>query len=437
MESVKRGAQDQMTKKVAAAGSQSNVGAHSMMPSSGVTLRGKQKNQDAKVPPQQTISTPMKHGLSQVNPEPVSSKPGDLDSPVSQGPKIDQAIMLAENVDTCPPLNQLLHPPRLSRSPNVQLQDQQPGAYDCHPGGFMQRNDNLSYDLEAPNTVYSAPNLIGQLPLLSGNHQPPIEERVNQLSISLANAGLVEARVVTEESTRFLALPKAQQVDDNKLAAELQLTTIREQKEKECRRVGYCIITVSLAVLAISIGDGLGTRKVDISTTVPTVLPSISPSFAPSSAPTGHLNLLKDGLPQHTQETLKNYSTPQWKALAWLSYHQNIATLPEWRKKQLIALVTFFYAFEGENWPAIIKREWMNGKVDECLWFSSKYGVFHSNGRYEEGESFQALPPCKDNGVFQSLVLMDLKLSNLTPSIPPEVTLTTTFLDHYQVTWEG
>jgi hypothetical protein len=49
--------------------------------------------------------------------------------------------------------------------------------------------------------------------------------------------------------------------------------------------------------------------------------------------------------------------------------------LPEWRKKQLFALATFFCAFEGENWNKPIRERWMDDTVDECLWFSSDLGL--------------------------------------------------------------
>jgi hypothetical protein len=266
--------------------------------------------------------------------------------------------------------------------------------------------------------------------------QPPVTTRLHYgvmdtgLATNGSNFGLVEARAVADEST---ILPRAQQVDANQLARNLEFTTIREQKEKECLRVGYCIISVALVVLAISLGVGLGTRKSNMST-VPTVSPSTTPSFVPSSAPTGHLDLLHDILPRHTRESLQNYSTPQWKALDWLSNHQNITKLPLWRMKQLFAMATFFYAFEGENWPDLMQRAWMDDKVDECLWFNGKYGIF-DNGQYEEELSIFP-DPCNNNGEFQSLVLANLELSNLNPSIPPEITLLSSLLV-FSVIWSN
>jgi Leucine-rich repeat (LRR) protein len=239
------------------------------------------------------------------------------------------------------------------------------------------------------------------------------------------NDGLVEARAVMGESTMDMNLQTAQQVDSRVLANALELTTRREQQEKECRRWGYGIITVSLVVIGLSLGVGLGTRKPGIIATVPTVSPSTSPSCVPSSAPTGHLDLLYDDLPDYTQESLQNASTAQWKAWDWLSNHQNITRLPEWRKKQLFALATFFYSFEGENWNPLIGERWMEDTVDECLWFSTQHGFFDEGGSFELSTTGDGLSDysCNSLGEFAWLDLQNLQLSGFAPYIPPEISL--------------
>ena len=89
----------------------------------------------------------------------------------------------------------------------------------------------------------------------------------------------------------------------------------------------------------------------------PTPKPTMAPTEIPSSAPTGTLDLLVEDLPDYTRESLKNGSSPQWKAYDWLLNHGNITRLPEWRKKQLFALATFYYAFEGPHWPQYIQDD--------------------------------------------------------------------------------
>jgi hypothetical protein len=327
-----------------------------------------------------------------------------------------------------PSLEEQLQPPTLRQSSNVQAQVPQPGAYDSRPGGHMQRIiDNSTCDLEAPITGSSAPSHNGQLPLASGNH-PPLDEEEDTVSSpnsSIASIGLVEARAVTEESTMNMILQEAQQVDANELAEELELTTIREQKERECRRVGYCIIAVALVALTISLVFGLGMRNPNIVTIAPTVSPSTAPSAVPSSAPTAHLHLLLKDLPNTTQESLQHPSTPQWKAWDWLSNHQNITNLPEWRKKQLFALATFFYTFEGENWNPLIRERWMDDDKNECRWFSLGNGYFMDSGEYIEypEDSLYRYPSCNSAGEFISLDLQDLRLNGLAPPIPHEISL--------------
>jgi hypothetical protein len=247
----------------------------------------------------------------------------------------------------------------------------------------------------------------------------PTSSLVRVLDSTSSNQGLVEARLVTNESTMNI-LQEAQQVDAQELAMVLERTSIKEKKERECRRVGYCLISGSLVILAIFLGVGF-TRKPAIVTTAPTVSPSTAPSSVPSSAPTSHLDLLVEDLPDYTQESLQNYGTPQWKAWKWLSHHENITNLPDWRKKQLFALVTFYYSFEGENWNSLIRDYWLDDTKEECIWYSGVFGFFLSTGEYWDQP--KANLPCNNLGELTSLDLKDLQLSGLAPYIPPEIAL--------------
>jgi hypothetical protein len=86
--------------------------------------------------------------------------------------------------------------------------------------------------------------------------------------VSSSNQELVVARPVTEASTRNI-LQEAQQVD----AVELENRARKEQKERECRRVGYCLIAIFLIVFAVTVGLVFGTRKLDVITSAPLCLP--------------------------------------------------------------------------------------------------------------------------------------------------------------------
>jgi hypothetical protein len=165
-----------------------------------------------------------------------------------------------------------------------------------------------------------------------------------------------------------------------------------------------------------------------VATPVPTAYLSMEPSEAPSSAPTRVLDLLLMDLPLYTQDSILNGNTPQYMAWGWLSKHQNITNLPAWRKRQLFALATFFFAFEGENWNPLIRERWMDDTREECLWYSSGFGRFQGEEFVEwslEVDGFPQVDSCNNLGEFIWLDLSDLQLSGYSPSIPPEIDLLT------------
>ena len=278
-------------------------------------------------------------------------------------------------------------------------------------------DEESTIDLESDSREPSSTAVSQPLPSPGSTESAEVSAQPHIIS----NRALVEAREVVNESSSQL-LQQAQPVNANQLAETLEHKAARKQKERQCQQIGYCIIFISLVFLAILLAIRFSNTK-DDSTDAPTMLPSISPTVLPSSAPSEQLDLLYNDLPNYTQESLKNSSTSQWEAWNWLSNHQNISWLPEWRRKQLFALATFYYAFQGEHWPEKVKSDWMTDTKDECLWFSNRYGSFDSDGMYDE--LLSPVPEPCNNREFQSLVLTDLQLSNLTPSIPPELALLT------------
>jgi Leucine-rich repeat (LRR) protein len=265
------------------------------------------------------------------------------------------------------------------------------------------------------------------MPSVTRNNQCLVQDTNNSQTSSTTDAELVEARAVTDEPSMNISLPTAQQVDVDELAQELEQQAAKGQRESVCRILGFCLIAISLVFLSTSLGVNLGFRGSARSTAAPTVSPSMTPSAVPSSALTSPLDLLFDDLPDYTQKSIQNSSTPQWKAFDWLSNHQNITNLPEWRKTQLFALATFFYAFEGENWNPLIKERWMDDTKEECLWYSSGFGYFDEDGVFkewlEEVDLIAQYDSCNSKGQFTWLDLADLQLSGLAPSVPPEISL--------------
>ena len=247
----------------------------------------------------------------------------------------------------------------------------------------------------------------------------PLLPAQNHQTISIAN--LAVAREVQEESQDNLV--RAEEVDP----AVLERKSLEERKNKQCLRFGLCLMVISLGVMCAALlgvsdnGDDNSGHK-DSGSLVPAQTPSMPPSEAPSLAVTDALDLLRGNLPDDTLLSLQNTSTPQWKALDWLSRHPERHEMPEWRKRQLFALAAFFFAMEGPNWPEAIQNDWVLYEKSECLWFSSEFGSFFENGTYKEGSAYN-FTPCNNVGEFQSLVLANLGLSNYTPTIPPEIGL--------------
>ena len=286
-----------------------------------------------------------------------------------------------------------------------------------------QLNEDSSLGIDNDPEANHTPSTI-QAPQYPPSTRNPTSVESSTRNIPPHVGYLVEARAIVEESSRHV-LQEAQELDVNQLSEMEELKAARATKEQECQRIRYCLVAVLMIAVVISLGIGLGVGRGDSIITTPTLLPSMYPSNVPSAAPTEYLELLYDNLPDHTQESLQNASTPQWAAWQWLSDHQNISQLSHWKKKQLFALATFFYSFEGTNWPDKIKQEWMDDSVDECFWFSSRYGRFENDGIYQESTASPLPEPCDQNGRFQCLVLANLQLANLTPSVPPEIVLLT------------
>ena len=117
--------------------------------------------------------------------------------------------------------------------------------------------------------------------------------------------------------------------------------------------------------------------------------------------------------------------------------------MTQWKKEQLFALVSFYYSFDGESWPQNIKDDWLIFEKDECYWFSTGFGLFDEEGKYNENDllvetsladgtglwfALSNSSPCNDAWHYQILQLAQLQLSTKTPILPPEISLLTNLL---------
>ena len=121
-------------------------------------------------------------------------------------------------------------------------------------------------------------------------------------------------------------------------------------------------------------------------------------------------------LPSYTQEAIaKDSASPQANAFEWLKRHpdfNNTQIMPMWRKMQLMALSTLYYATDGNNsWHHEIL--WMQNDIHECDW------IIYSHNR-DKDAFFKVKPNCTNDGRYESLVF---RSSDLQGTLPPEIAL--------------
>jgi hypothetical protein len=286
---------------------------------------------------------------------------------------------------------------------------QLPGAYSYIPGSGGLDDPHISLD----STLADVTDRITENPgHSSGNHQ----------------VNLVEAQPVLEDpEDGTIRHARPVNVDEGERQQQLFKT------QQQLCTFALIVVAIAVAILLASLGGALSQEPRVVSLEdAGSAAHSIAQSEVPTSATVGELDLLFAELPAHTQATIILGNTPQYFAWEWLSHHQNITLLPEWRKKQLFALATFFYAFDGENWNPLIKDRWMDDTKEECLWFSSGFGGF-VGGEYREWslevDGFLQEEPCNGIGEFTQINLQYLKLSGLKPSFPPEIALLASLSD--------
>jgi len=110
----------------------------------------------------------------------------------------------------------------------------------------------------------------------------------------------------------------------------------------------------------------------------------------------------KDGLPDAIIKTLKDPTSPQYFANAWMVKDPYLHTYPEWRQEQRFALAIRYFGANGHGW--FRNDHWLSYQVDECLWYSS-------HPRDEDVE----IPVCDDEGRIQVLNLTSNNLDGVLP----------------------
>lgn len=306
----------------------------------------------------------------------------------------ERTLLVAEAPATMEAAEAAPAPGSLARQQRLAARNQ-PGAYSASAGG-IQRTHNVQF------------SHVGI--------QPNVEARAQEGQEELAEAMPVQDVTVPDM--------EAQPVDLGAMERR------HSQAKQQQRRLVFGLTLFLLGtILAATIRVVLGNREKGVGAAIlPTSAPSAVQSEYPSYAPSGVFSILMDSLSSTTLESLKSISTPQWKALDWLENHPELPGMAEWRRKQLFALATFFFAMGGEAWPEVVKDRWLQYDRQECLWFSSKFGGLWE-GQYEETEyypDFGIEDPCNSTqGKFLTLFLANFDLSNQNVLVPPETALLT------------
>ena len=162
--------------------------------------------------------------------------------------------------------------------------------------------------------------------------------------VLLKTTELVEARPVEDELD--VVQTGVIMVDPE----ELEREAVKKRKEKECQRIGAGLIFVSILVITLSVFFSRSSDGPE-RTGMPTVTPSLLPSSFPSMARTRVLDsFVTDHLQPYSQEAIwETPNSPQARAYNWLKEHPEFPHYAVWRQKQLFALATFFYSFEGPH----------------------------------------------------------------------------------------
>lgn len=295
-----------------------------------------------------------------------------------------------------------------------------PGAYAATSvsGAASERNQDLRFHLVVDDAGHGHDNNSAG----GAARNPP--EVLPTANISddghhHSQAGLAEAIPVDENNVSPV---EAQQLD----AGKIHRQQIREEGDRCCKMIAFGLVAVACSALAVALVLLLGTQDdaQAVAVAPPSLAPSQAPGMFPTSAPTGTLDLLLQDLPEYTLASLDSIQTPQSKALDWLSMHPDLPTMPEWRKIQLFALATFFFALDGPNWREEISNDWLDPNKNECNWFSSEFGEFNAFGAvYKVSNRSEYMTPCNERNETHMLFLGRLGFFNDSVYIPPEISL--------------
>jgi len=314
-------------------------------------------------------------------------------------------------------------------TPPQKVQDpSEPGAYLCAPGQLVQRTSGFSpshFQHQEADILIS----VGTSMSVSTDDAADEEEGTRPRREEM----LVEAQEVSSQS---LDLGEATEVDPEDLMERIKYKKELNRKTLcvyGCTLLAAFVVVMTGALLSVVLNQNTTTNNSSSKEVSPTPMPTTTTNTNTSSTATSDDAIVPitdtdpsivAGLPNYTLESLQDPFSPQYQAYQWLARHRNLTTLEEWRKKQLFAMATAYYSFDGPNWPLGLNEDWLDDSKSECDWYSGLYGSFFESGvGYQPTDSDKSFA-CNDKGEFSVLRMATGKLfgfSAMHKSFPREL----------------
>lgn len=157
------------------------------------------------------------------------------------------------------------------------------------------------------------------------------------------------------------------------------------------------------------------------SSTAPTLSPSLDSTHVPTGMPSVAPLVVQD-LPDFTLAAMEDRLSPQALSYKWLQDHPLLESMETWRKQQVFALVSIYYALNGpESWTAAQNRSYLSYDIDECEWGPTESSLSTTTGNTGI--------ICDPIGRIQELYLVDIDgdtiKSHRQGFLPPEIGLLT------------
>jgi len=148
------------------------------------------------------------------------------------------------------------------------------------------------------------------------------------------------------------------------------------------------------------------------STSNPTQEPT---SGEPTQRPTGIGLDASTFLSNSTLFSLEDRTSSQGQAYAFLTGNYDEGTLEameDWKKAQIFAMATLYFALDGPNWKETSQANWLDSSIDECDWNPTP-----------TGKQIPFPVECDEDGRIIALFWDDVSDEPLAGTIPPEVEL--------------